>query len=461
MISADTKAHNGSQLLISFCNTQPKGFPLGRFDFITQQFAWIEQFGPDIEGATGLCGGPAGFYVLLQRKQSAGRDSALAFLGPDLRIRHTVQLDSVRDAHSLIQHDGALLVASTGTNQIIRVHWDGQDTAPREEVFWSAVEETGKDKVHLNAILEYRGEIFVSLFGDQIEGAWDSSNRGEVRNLTTGQVLCGDLKHPHSLFLLEGNIYCLNSLDGRVVCTHSGTASWNVSGYARGVALDGQYLFVATSRFRQISRKTGKRRLAPPDISGCRLYSIDLMSGDMESWDLSPFGQEIYDIAVLPRTFARDFPSSREDALLRRLAEFDQQHREMVAAYEENAGIRLLYDRELHRLINIDRDYQAAAAWLERLLQGDPTNGDWQYHYAFCLANLGTDYNKAIFHFEQALAYGFSEFWVRYNLSSAYLYANRIEEAEANWRRAYELQPKEAGLEQLRPLIDTAKRKMS
>ncbi len=459
MRAPDIETDGTGQLLISFCNTQPKGFPLGRFDFTREQFAWVGSFGPEIEGATGLCACTSGFYVLLQSKRPMGRDSALGLLGSDLQIHRTVPLDSVRDAHSLIQHEGALLVASTGTNQIIRVCWDGQGL-PKEEVFWSAVERTSEDNVHVNSILEYRGDVLVSLFGAKIDGAWDSSNRGEVRNLTTGQVLCDSLRHPHSLFSLEGGVCCLSSLDGRVVQANdsAGQTLWNLPGYVRGVVRDGRFLFVATSRFRQRSRKTGRSRLAPLAMSGCRLHRIDLLSGQIEMRDLSPFGQEIYDLAVLPRPLVRNFPPSREEALLRRITAFDDQHREMVAAYEENAGIRVLYDRELRRLINADQNYAAAAGWLERLLEGDPTNADWQYHYAFCLASLGSDYKKAIVHFERALAGGFSEFWVRYNLASAYLHVNQTEEAEANWNRARELQPEEAGLEQLRLRIESAKK---
>jgi Domain of unknown function (DUF4915) len=452
-----------SQLLISFCNTRPKGLPLARFDFSTQNLAWLETALPEneVEGATGLCRHGEGFYVLLQHKHKPGRDAALGFLDRNLEIRGTTALDTVRDAHSMIEHEGALLVASTGTNQIVRVRWDGVHAAT-EEVFWSAVGES-TDSVHLNSILEFRGELFISLFGAKNEGSWEVARNGQVRSLTTGRVLCEGLAHPHSLFVLDDQVCCLGSLDGRVFRANGGTGQnlWNVQGYARGVARDGRHLYVASSVFRKRSRKKKAWHVipaAPVASSSCGLYRIDLISGSIEHRDLSGFGQEVYDLAVLPPELARAFSGSREDALARRLALYDQQHLEMIAAYEENVAVRLCYDQELHRLINEDHDYQMAAQQLQRLLEQDATNGDWQYHYAYCLLHLGGAHEEAIRHFHLALNYGFNEFWIRYNLVTAHLQAADLAEAEANLSRAWELKPEGMNLEPLREQLETSQK---
>lgn len=428
-----------SQLLISFCNTRPKGLPLGRYDFGTDQFAWMDA-PPDVAGATGLISSHDGVHVLLQHRSAPDCDSALGFLARHSRLTATTPLKLVRDAHSAIEHEGALLAVGTGTDTVVRVEWDGVEV--RETIFWSA-SQANSDTVHLNSIAKAGGDLFVSMFGPRNADGWEGARSGQVWNISSGKMVCEGLSHPHTLFEWDGRLCCLNSQTSQIleIGPRGATELLKLEGYLRGVALGAGCLYVAASAFRKRSKSTGTIRAAAPGgrNTECLLFRIDIASGAVDRRDLTCWAPEIYDLALLPESLCEPFPP-REKELHRRLALFDVQHLELLESLDRMAATVVAYDSELHGLINEDRNWPLAAFTLERLLQRNPSNADWHYHYGFCLLQLGS-FERAAVHLERALAFGYPEFWVRLNLASAYFSAGRIEAAQQEFSRADALRP--------------------
>jgi len=86
--------------------------------------------------------------------------------------------------------------------------------------------------------------------------------------------------------------------------------------------------------------------------------------------------------------------------------------------------------------------------------------GEAHYLLAFSLLTRGERLDEAILHFDQALAQGSAEFWVRYNRGAAHLRLEHWEQAAIDLYRAIELDPSHEGcryyLAELRRLTNPA-----
>jgi hypothetical protein len=448
-----------SQLLISFCNRSANGLPLGRYNFETDEFAWVDA-PPDMAGATGLacCGDRVYIFGLLEGATDC--DSACGLLTRDARLTAITPLRLVRDAHSGVEHEGALLVASTGTDTVVRIDWDGLET--RESVFWAA-SEAGCDTLHLNSVAKLGGELFVTMIGPRKSPLWEGASSGQVWNISRGEMVCEGLSHPHTLFEWGGRLCCLNSRTSQVL--EIGPAGpkelFKLEGYLRGAVPAAGCLYVASSAYRWQSRSTGKIRATSPAGSNaeCLVFRINSATGGVECRNMTCWGPEIYDLAPLPEPLWLPFPP-REQALKRRLAVFEERQLKSVISHDQVVATAAIYDSELHRLINEDRNWLVAAFILERLIRRDPSNADWQYHYGVCLLQLGSP-ERATEHLEKALVLGYNEFWVRFHLASAHFSAGRLDAARLEYSRIISLQPEGADISALGAWIESAAQKLN
>ncbi len=94
-------------------------------------------------------------------------------------------------------------------------------------------------------------------------------------------------------------------------------------------------------------------------------------------------------------------------------------------------------------------DYAGATAYLEEVLELSPNNPEAPYLLGFCFLQQRRKLDRALLLLNTALAYGFTEFWVRYARASLYQLLGRIPEALADARRAAELDPAHPGARQL------------
>jgi hypothetical protein len=340
-----------SRLLISFCNTFPQGFPLAVYDFASGEFAWLPAHGPDqpIGGASGVCWGNGEYYALFQHRVP-GWPSTLIVYGPDLNVRAAIRLQRVQDGHSLIWHDGELLVVSTGTNELIRVSVDVAAGTAREESLWALGDER-RDCDHVNSVAWWQGRLCAGLHGPRQGG--ESSFEppaGRIIDVASQETLWERLLHPHSLLAVDGTLYFAESARGRLWSLQSKEGSYyaepikELSGYLRGIAIDGKHLFVASSSQRLTSKSKGTLMKPPHNLlepTHCVLYRMDLVNGQVEHRDLTPFGREIYDVVLLPQDAPPLPPGSSEAAIIRRQLAYDLEHqralddlRKMIEKYE-------------------------------------------------------------------------------------------------------------------------------
>jgi Flp pilus assembly protein TadD len=95
------------------------------------------------------------------------------------------------------------------------------------------------------------------------------------------------------------------------------------------------------------------------------------------------------------------------------------------------------------------QQWKAAYELLAPLIEVAPEDAEANYLLAFVLHRLGHNDSSAVRHYERALAAGFSEFWVRYNLGALQLARGECDAARANLERATALDPDHSGPRQI------------
>jgi len=310
-----------TQLLISFCFTSPPGYALAKFDTDSEALEWVklDQPGLPVYGGMGICPRGDGYIVIFHAVREMHSISCIGELDHDLRLCRMAELKLVSDGHSVIEHDGALLVVSSGTNQVIRVDWPAGGE-PEERVYFEL--EPGFDTLHMNSLRQHQGKLYLSMFGPRTNGSW--------RNATQGQVICLDdraasaqgIHHPHGLFAIGDELLCVGSMSGSVrhVAGPARAAFPKLDGYLRGVACDAHNMYVGTSRIRDRSKSSGDKvspSSAMPRGIGCGLHILERETLQPRWLDLSPFAAEIYDIHVLPP--GTQVKGTRRDAMASRL----------------------------------------------------------------------------------------------------------------------------------------------
>jgi len=244
----------------------------------------------------GLCGGRQlrGLYMVGVDGLEA---SGMVEFDEALRPVHVIPLARVNQAHSIAPFRDGYLLNSSGDDSLGYVTPDSAEGA-RQEIFWRAG--NGSHDFHINSVCVVGSHVLITMFGPREDGGWFDSHSGSVRDVTAGREICNGLIHPHTLFQMDGRLCVLESFTGSVLELTGGTPCelFRVPGYARGAAVDGAYLYIATSKTRMRSKHTGAVRRRIKIRSTCAIHRIHIASGEMQTWDLRYEGREIYDLLV-------------------------------------------------------------------------------------------------------------------------------------------------------------------
>ncbi|MFN2164679.1 MAG: glycosyltransferase, partial [Anaerolineae bacterium] len=217
------------------------------------------------------------------------------------------KLEGVADPHGLVYGGERLFLASTGTNQVFAVHIQGDRVARLEPIWSYPGTDSSRDLVHLNGLSLCEGQLLATAFGPRDEwGTWHDS-KGRLFSVSTGEVIDEGLVHPHTPVFHQGRLYVCESSPGRVILYGRGSGgSWvrenvvSVGGYARGLWPEGEYLLVAISSQRQVSRSQ-RIRVQGGEPGSARVMRLDPENGRLEALaDLGPFGREVYELLAIP-----------------------------------------------------------------------------------------------------------------------------------------------------------------
>ncbi len=173
----------------------------------------------------------------------------------------------------------------------------------------------GDDRCHLNGMAMRDGlprYVTVISESNQRQG-WrqERENGGCILDVQTNQTLARDLCMPHSPRWHQGRLWALDSGRGRLVTAdpQSGhvTPIVEVPGYARGLALHGNYAFIGLSKIRETSTFSPVPLAQVRDQLRCGVWVIDLQSGQQIGWvEFQRSVTEVFDVQLLPE---RRFPA--------------------------------------------------------------------------------------------------------------------------------------------------------
>jgi hypothetical protein len=292
------------QLLVSITNVanRPRQSCLLRLDAVTQHGEWIDVgFGQLLASGTGICADNEYIYHVFIANADFTSHLTI-FDRHSLQVVHVQPLPEVVDGHSIVRSEQDLVVASTGTDQIIAYTLDGFELG-EARVIWSPTD-SGTDTHHINSLAVADGDLICSAFGPKEDDSWVTARNGYVCNISTDTEILDGLLQPHSAAWHDGQLFFCNSLEGSVN-NQEGVVAY-LFGYARGLTFgpDGT-LYTATSLGRRpppASEDIGV--FGNPGDEGellghCALVQMTEVGTNRLEKSMATFGNEIYDIVVL------------------------------------------------------------------------------------------------------------------------------------------------------------------
>lgn len=223
-----------------------------------------------------------------------------------LEYWETIEVPGLKDPHGMAVMDRTILMASTGTNEILAVDVD----TGRTWKHWTFHETTDRDVLHLSSIALHDGRVLVSTHNSPLPGP-DRSGCGCILDVATGESLVDGLERPHSLASIGGHLHFLNSSSGGIARLGEGgriEAGPRIEGFTRGIALAGGRLLVGASSLRLHSRKQGVTTPNEQTNEGWmtdRRYRSSIAVLDQVSFEVQRsigftlLAPELFDIAVL------------------------------------------------------------------------------------------------------------------------------------------------------------------
>lgn len=171
-----------------------------------------------------------------------------------------------------------------------------------------------EDRCHLNglAMMDGKPKYVSAVCQSDIIDGWRArrDNGGVIIDVETNEVVCQGLSLPHSPRWVNGRLWVLNSGTGYLGYVNFETKSFVphtfCPGFARGLAILGDYAIVGLSRARR-ERFEGlelDQNLADKEYEAwCGVQFINLKTGNLEHWiRLDGPVTELFDLTVLPGT---------------------------------------------------------------------------------------------------------------------------------------------------------------
>jgi hypothetical protein len=286
--------------LVSFCNQLNKFSNLCLVNLSNFEKIWIPVFIPN-NGITGLCQNENYIFVAYQYIPN---DGIIVFRKKNFEIISTIEFETI-DIHSIFFDKGIIYANKTNSDSIVKFVWD--ETKKQlygPDVFWKNRDalKIKDDSLHINSIIKYQENMYISSFGTKVNGSFEKSKFGFIKNITTGKIIYSKLDHPHSLGVFNDEIVFCESMTRRVY-KNKKIIFENNKGYLRGLDINKNILIVGVSKGRKISKSTGNKRTFTEielNIDTCRLVVYDvkkeIILKEVKFW---PGRTEIYDCIIL------------------------------------------------------------------------------------------------------------------------------------------------------------------
>lgn len=186
--------------------------------------------------------------------------------------RETVrfELEATRDLHDVRVVDDQIVVACTGTNELRWLDLDGAETRR-----WRLPGEG--DSWHLNGVAKWNDRLVVTVFGPFLRSKeWQARGRpasGCVIEVDSGELLVDGLHAPHCPVEMGPWLLVCLAAAGELVAIDPSCAEIakrvQLGGWARGLSVGAEYLWVGTSPNRGSSSSTRAELVVVDRASWC------------------------------------------------------------------------------------------------------------------------------------------------------------------------------------------------
>lgn len=165
-----------------------------------------------------------------------------------------------------------------------------------------------EDRCHLNGLAMHNGTPkYVTALGiSDIKQGWrdDKLMAGCIIDVQSNEFVVKGLAMPHSPRMFNGQLYALLSATGELIKVNVDNGTYDVvsqhNGFARGMTLIGEYLFIGLSRLRK-THTFGSLDMAQRDDLVCGFEVVHLPTGaKVSQFKFLATCEEVYDICVLP-----------------------------------------------------------------------------------------------------------------------------------------------------------------
>lgn len=271
---------------------------------------WLDLPGEIEENVNGITGASGACLIspnMLACCIQGARPSVILLRLPERKTIQVLRLKNTVDPHSIVFSRDRLYLVSTGTNQIIQLLFDGSKLTD-EEFFWQYPEVSNTyNSVHLNGLTSFKGTFIASCFGEKPDV--DRQRNGRIFFTDTGKSITENLNQPHSPVFIDNKLFVAESGRGRIlIYDYMGERQFNLraevvtGGYPRGLAYDGDSLFVSISSTRNISRSQQKM-LGNQEVNNITsILQVNMQNLSCHLlYDFQPFAREIYDIIFLEK----------------------------------------------------------------------------------------------------------------------------------------------------------------
>ena len=286
--------------IVSFCNNKKK---------INSALNYISEISVDVKretiefrdrelvlpdningnGVTGVCFHQGQMVLLLQRMPST-----LVFINERNTVDRIMPLKGLKGVHTIVSWKDEIYLSVTNQDRVVVLRDDAT------EDIWT--NHTMSDQIHLNSLCVHDDQIFASAFGVKKNKLWSSADSGYVFNLSSGEKVIESIWHPHSTFSYQGEIYCCDSSNQRIVSAKGELLS-DLPGYTRGLYMNENVIVFGSSMGRQVSHSTGIRISNKSDqgiLAGeCGINVLFRHSNTLKTLDLSDKASEVFEIKRL------------------------------------------------------------------------------------------------------------------------------------------------------------------
>jgi hypothetical protein len=275
--------------------------------------AYLEEKGVAVVSAfssTGICFGETVFVWALQ--DDGGRCLLESRNGSPRRIE--ISTGPV-DIHDVLLAGERMYLAASQHNAVMCL--DGDYNCIEK---WQLPGE--EDSSHLNSVALYQGRLLASVFGrftKHREYKEGTRGRGQIIDIRSGEVMLDGLSQPHSL-TVDGDLLYFCGSEDKMLYVYDGwrlVSSVALPGYARGIAVGENFIYVGISLSRNVEHEQH-------ELASGAVAVIDRKTMAFTGVREIPF-REIYDLRIIHRHIDLIALLAAQEGLNRLAAEKGQQ----------------------------------------------------------------------------------------------------------------------------------------